>query len=1151
MQQSKMDTPIWDKIIHTFFDEHSLTEHQLDSYNRFIQLKLTTIIQKSEIVYNKKENNQYKITFDNIYLTKPEITEPNGIVKPIKPYECRIRGLSYTGNLMATIKVSPLSQIQEDESIYQDVFIGSVPIMLKSNWCHLYSLSRNELIQQNEDPNDVGGYFIINGSEKALISQDRMAHNENFIFKVKDAPKTKQNVANKKQKNNKKKTFVFDWIAEIRSYCENIEPNISTTLVKLTKKQLDKCEDARLYVEIPTLREVIPWPVLFKALNVTDPQEMIQYVCSPDDTEMVRLLKPSLEFHGIDTQDDAISYISKFVSTKNTNTDKIKHTKLILKRKFLQNVSNMYLKRFYLGYITHQLLATVLNRRNQDDRDHYAKKRVDTCGGLMNNLFKSIWKKLIKDIKTIFEKKRGISIPNAFHGKISVPLKKAFGTGQWSGTKVVKSTKIGVSQLLNSLNEISKLSNLRRIKTPTEKNNKIVKPRHAHSSHFGFICPAETPEGQETGLLRNLSIMTTITQGCPDSIVIDWLKILDQQMLSNMTIQQLTSSSSFTKILVNGQWVAISTDPLSLISKLRSLRKDKKIPPDVSFSLTEEGIRIYTDEGRLWAPFIVVQNGSIPPLPDNYNWSSLVDSGIIEYLDPAESETMFISTTPWSIQPDHTHSLIHPSLIFGIAASTVPFPNHDQSPRVIYQSAMGKQALGFIALNYLKRYDTSAFQQESPQEPILRTTVMQQQEFDLNGNNLIVAVLTYTGFNQEDSVIVNKTSIDNGILRTMYYSTYSESNKKKGNATSEICKPRELSVRESRIIGYEKLDDDGMPFEETPLMKKDIVIGHVTSSQNISKDTSKVITVNGMEENSVERILFHGHDVYKVHPGHSTVQHSILTTNEDRFKTSIIRTRQYRVPVIGDKLASRHAQKGIIGMILPAEDMPFSESTGMSPDLIMNPNAFPSRMTTGQSIECILSKLCCLEGRTGDCTPFQENIDIDDIGTRLQLFGFNRHGNETLINGKTGERMQCDIFMGPTYYQRLKHMVADKIHSRTQNGPREILTRQPVDGRKRSGGFKVGEMETWCGISHGASNFLIDRLVNNSDSYEMYVCDLCGNTSIASLKTQKFECKRCQQNTHISKVKIPYAFKLLQHELMAAGIGVWITVDKDSPADDS
>lgn len=1143
----KMTQPLWDTVIDSFFEGHSLTEHQIDSYNRFIQMKLTTIIQKSEIVYNKKENSQYKITFDNIYLTKPEITEPNGIVKPIKPYECRIRGISYTGNLMATIIVSPMSQVQEEETIHENVFLGNVPIMVNSNWCHLKELSREERVQQNEDPHDVGGYFIINGSEKVLISQDRMAHNENFIFKVKDVQKTKQAVANKKQKSNKKKTYTFDWVAEIRSYCENIEPNISTTHVKLTKKQLEKCEDARLYVEIPTLREVIPWPVLFKALNVTETEDMIQHVCSPDDVEMIRLLKPSLDFHGIETQEDAIAYISRFVSTKNTNTDKTKHTKLILKRKFLQNVSNMYLKRYYLGYITHQLLATVLGRRNQDDRDHYAKKRVDTCGSLMNNLFKSMWKKLMKDIKTIFEKKRGISISNAFHGKITVPLKKAFGTGQWSGTKVVKTTKVGVSQLLNTLNGISKLSNLRRIKTPTEKNNKIVKPRHAHSSHFGYICPAETPEGQETGLLRNMAMMTTITQGCHETIVIDWLRILKQKMLTTMTIEKLTSIQQYTKILVNGQWIAVTTSPETLIEKLRMLRREKKIPLEVSISLTEEGIRIYTDEGRLWAPFLVVKNGGFGELPQHPTWENLVDNGIVEYLDPAESETMYISTTPWSMSKEHTHSLIHPSLIFGIAASTVPFPNHDQSPRVIYQSAMGKQALGFIALNYLKRYDTGVHQQESPQEPILRTKIMKQQEYDLNGNNLIVAVLTYTGFNQEDSVIVNKTSIDNGILRTMYYTTYNESNKKKGNATSEICKPQELSVRESRIIGYEKLDDDGMPLEETPLMKKDIVIGHVTSSQNICKDTSKVVTVNGMEENSVEKIVFDGQEVYKVGHGHSTVQHSILTTNEDRFKTALIRTRQYRVPVIGDKLASRHAQKGIIGMILPSEDMPFSEDTGMTPDLIMNPNAFPSRMTTGQSIECILSKLCCLEGQVGDCTPFQENINMDEIGNRLEQYGFNRHGNEVLINGKTGERMECEIFMGPTYYQRLKHMVADKIHSRTQNGPREILTRQPVDGRKRSGGFKVGEMETWCGISHGASNFIIDRLVNNSDSYEMYVCDDCGNTAIASIKNKKFECKRCQQNTRVSKIKIPYAFKLLQQELMAAGIGVWINIDKETP----
>jgi len=1158
-------TNTWDKISDCFFEEHNLTEHQIDSYNNFIQMKLGEIIKRSEIVFKKLEKQKTcKITFDNIFLKKPQIVEPSGIIKKLKPSECRVRNLTYSGDLMLDVREDIIEDGKVVETIHHsDIFIGSIPIMVKSDWCHLTGLTLAEIYSEKEDPYDFGGYFIINGIEKVLVSQDRMAHNENFIFKCKDHTKQKTTNNNPGKKNTKKRALVYDWVAEVRSYSEYIEPNISTTVLKLTKQQLELCEDARIYVDVPTLTDDIPLPVLFMALGVLSKDEMLHYICNSDDTEMVQLLKPSLHFPNSTTQEQAIQYISNYVTISQQGQDKQKQTRLILKRKFFQNVIDMRLKRYYLGYITHQLLSTVLGRRNPDDRDHYAKKRVDTAGGLLTNLFKSTWKRICRDIKTVLEKKRGISIRSVFHSRITPLLKKAFATGNWTGTKIVKNTKVGICQMLNNLNYVSRLSNIRRVKTPAEKNNKIVKPRHAHSSHFYYICLAETPEGQETGLLRNLAMLTTITTGSSEKPIIDWIAMLGETLLEHIDYSDnITDIQTCTKILINGQWVAITKRPGIIVDKLRHLRREHKISTEVSISLTKEGIRIYTDEGRLIAPYIVVNNGTLPTLPETYDWHSLIEEGVIEYLDPAEAETLYISCYPWKLDAEHTHSIIDPAYIFGISASTVPFANHDQSPRVIYQSSMGKQALGMCAINYLHRYDSSNHVMTYGQRPLLETNVMRrifetrmtaqkkellqnplQHTMSINGNNLIVAIASYTGFNQEDSVIINKSSLDNGILRSINYSTYTSSNKKKGNLNSEICKPHELNVRETRLIGYSKLDEDGIPYENTPLTKKDIVIGQVNSFQQHAKDASTIVKINGMDDHSVlEQFLPNGQHGYFADHGYVSVDRSILTLNEDSFKSVSVRTRQNRIPVIGDKVASRHAQKGIIGMILPHEDMPYSMDSGIIPDLIMNPNAMPSRMTTGQTLECLLSKLCCLDAQVGDCTPFR-TVSLDSIGDALEQHGFNRHGNEKMINGMTGEVMDCEIFMGPTYYQRLKHMVSDKIHSRTQNGPREILTRQPVEGRKKAGGFRVGEMETWCGISHGVSNFLIDRLVNNSDKYEMYVCNDCGNTAIANLDNKNFECKRCLQTNRISKIKIPYAFKLLQQELMATGIGMWYEVD--------
>jgi len=464
----------------------------------------------------------------------------------------------------------------------------------------------------------------------------------------------------------------------------------------------------------------------------------------------------------------------------------------------------------------------------------------------------------------------------------------------------------------------------------------------------------------------------------------------------------------------------------------------------------------------------------------------------------------------------------------------------------VHNSSMGKQAVGIYSLNFLHRYDTIAHILCYPQKPLVNTKTMRLMGTDElpSGQNLVVAVMS-AAFNQEDSVIVNQRAIDNGALRSINYTTYSEACHRKGNTIDEIRRPERVFVKETRLKGYAKLDSDGVSRENTPLAKRDVVIGKVNSTTEMVRDISIVVKSNGMEENAVVELERDDHRVYAVYEGSAVVDRAVLTLNEDSYRTVKVRVRQMRIPKIGDKVASRAAQKGIIGMILPPENMPFAAKTGMTPDLLMNPNAFPSRMTMGQALEAVLGKACSLNGAYADCTPFEPEFDKGIVAAELARYGFEEYGDEVMINGMTGEQIQCKIFMGPTYYQRLKHMVDDKIHARDQDGPRETLTRQPVEGRKRGGGFRMGEMETWCGISHGASAFLIDRLVNNSDGYEMFVCDYCGNTAIATLKTQRFECKRCQQNTAISKIRIPYAFKLLMQELQACCIGVWFNVDTE------
>lgn len=1107
-----------------------MTAHQVDSYNKFVSEKLGGIITNTTMEFTK-DDKQWVGTFQDVFVKKPEHTEASGIASKLYPADCRLRNLSYLCKIYCTIicyRIGDTNKI-EDTNTYPEVYLGSLPCMVFSNYCNLAHKDEAGLIKHYECPRDPGGYFIIKGNEKVLMSQDRAAHNEIFVFKGKKKQDIKIGGHN----------IPCDWYGEVRSYNDSCEPNITTTTVKLGSSQLDKGEDQRLYVDLPGFNTPIPWPIIFMALGVEHQSDMIKIVCEKTDKEMIDLLTPSLDCPQISSQAEALAYLAKL---HNNNLSEVKK---ILRNKMFQNI-DYSLKVFYLGQMTTQILATALGRRTADDRDHYAKKRVETAGNLITNLFKSVWKRIIREAKNTM-KKRCNDVDKIFTNKITGYILPPFATGEWNGTKsATKATKAGISQLLNRQNYVSTVSNLRRVITPSEKNSKIIKPRHLHSSQWGFLCPCETPEGQSAGLIRNLAMFTQISLGSSERPIFDWLKILAKKQLCSFIDKKSGATDSKYKIYLNGSWIGFTECPEKLVTKLRSLRRTGKIEYDTSISYSTEGLRIYTDDGRMLAPFFVIKDGRIKNIPDHFvTWSDLIEKGIIEYLDPAELETVKHSEYPWKINDDDTHSLIHPCFLLGISVSTSPFSDHNQSPRNIYQAAMGKQALGVFAKNFLHRFDTSSHILCYPQRPLVNTATMRltKSEELPSGQNLIVAIMS-GGYNQEDSVMINQRAIDNGALRSLNYWTHCESYYRKGPVTEEIKCPEKSQVKETRTRGYSRLDPDGMPKEHTPLAKRDVVIGKVNSNAGTVRDVSVIVKPNGMEENAISELVVDGATVLAVNQlGSAFVDKTVLTTNEESYKTTKVRVCQTRIPQIGDKFASRHAQKGIAGLIVSPQDMPYSKQTGMSPDLLMNPNAIPSRMTIGQILECMLGKACSLNGSFGDATPFDAKFDRAIVCRELTRFGFEECGDEVMINGMTGEEMPCKIFIGPTYYQRLKHMVDDKIHARDQDGPRQTLTRQPVEGRKYGGGFKMGEMETWCGISHGVSNFLIERLVDNSDAYEMYVCDYCGNTAIATLKTQHFECKFCQQDTAISKIRFSYAFKLLQQYLQACGLGVWINVD--------
>ncbi|KAJ2052882.1 DNA-dependent RNA polymerase II, partial [Coemansia sp. S2] len=683
-------------------------------------------------------------------------------------------------------------------------------------------------------------------------------------------------------------------------------------------------------------------------------------------------------------------------------------------------------------------------------------------------------------------------------------------------------------------------------------------------------CPAETPEGQACGLVKNLALMAHVTVGVDSSPIREFLNEWSMESLAEVEASSILNA---TKVFLNGEWVGIHRNPDELVSCMLDARRKSDITFETSIvrDVREHELRIHTDSGRVCRPLLVVDSdlrlkinrGHIDAIErcdiseeDAYKWADLLAEGVIEYLDAEEEETAMICMTPQELSESHiykkrgelpaeevdlasrvrsrrniyigtwTHCEIHPSMILGICASIVPFPDHNQSPRNTYQSAMGKQAMGIMLTNYQLRMDTLTNILYYPQKPLATTRAMDYLKFrDLPaGQNAIVGIMCYGGYNQEDSVIMNQSSIDRGLFRSLYFRTYQDEEDKMGMKDTGIFeKPTPETTLRVKLGTNEKLDEDGLIAPGTRVTGDDIIIGKTTAipadSLELGQRTKSHTKINASKVlRSTERGI---------------VDQVLLTTNEGGYNFVKVRIRSTRVPQMGDKFASRHGQKGTIGITYRTEDMPFS-AEGVVPDIIINPHAIPSRMTIGHLVECLLSKLSTLIGSEGDATPFTD-VTVEAISRELLEHGYQPRGFEVMYNGHTGRKLAAQVFLGPTYYQRLKHMVDDKIHSRAR-GPLQILTRQPVEGRARDGGLRFGEMERDVMIAHGVAQFLKERLFDVSDAYRVHVCDLCGLMVVASLKKNQFECRACKNKTRISQVHIPYACKLLFQELMSMNI---------------
>jgi DNA-directed RNA polymerase II subunit RPB2 len=1044
--------PPW-SILSSYFDgKHlkQLVRHQIESYNDFVGVQIQRTIEMFNPVHICSEQDfsneagKYRlemwVTFSNFSVLRPQIHENNGALKLMFPQEARLRNFTYASCMTLDLNCKYLVRSGENlefehimHKTLPKVHIGKLPIMLKSSICVLEQYRHVPHDINGECSMDAGGYFIINGSEKTCLAQERAAENRVQCF---DA-----------SKNSSK----WSWTAETKSV-----PDFKC----ISPKQISMMVAARnngfgfgLWVQIPRMKSPVPLFILFRALGILSDADICEFIVLNLDAEpmaiFVEALKGSIyEANEHLAQEDALGYLTDQVMFTPMNMDK--ETGMMKKRKFALDVLENDLfphcplkdhKIYFLGYMALRLLRCSLGFDGQDDRDSYLNKRIDLTGALLNNLFRNYFNKLVKDMQKqiVREINNGswrssedyeniVNFTNIYKiiksTTLENGLKRALSTGDF-GIKHINSNKVGVAQVLKRLTYLDSLSHLRRVNTPIDKSGKLIPPRKLHSTSWGYICPAETPEGGSVGVVKNLSYMTHVTIPCSSAALYDYVDPYIQN-LSGVSPRDLYSG---VKVFVNGCWRGNASDPEELYASLK-LKKSKgviNIYTSIIFDIKRLEIRICDDAGRLTRPLLRVRDNRLIINTDHISrldskeltWDDLltdcrIDEAVIEYVDPAEQNLSMIAmqarvlseTGPYIRH--YTHCEIHPSTIFGILASCIPFPEHNQSPRNTYQCAMGKQAMGMYVTNYDNRLDKTAYVLTYPMRPLVDTRIMNLIRLNQvpSGCQVIVGIMTHSGYNQEDSILFNQGAIDRGLFQATIYHTEKDEDKKIHGDEEVRCRPDPSKTKGMKFGNYTKVNNHGVIPEDTLVENRDIIIAKVQPIKEARNDHTKV-----MKFCDQSRLYRTREEAY--------IDKNYIERNGDGYNFCKVRVRTVRKPVLGDKFSSRHGQKGTIGNIIPEADMPFM-ANGMRPDILINPHAIPSRMTIAQLKETLLGKVLLELGLFGDGTSFGK-LDIKDICSELSRLGYESTGNELLYNGLTGEQIETSIFVGPAFYQRLKH----------------------------------------------------------------------------------------------------------------------------------
>jgi DNA-directed RNA polymerase subunit B len=1212
------------EIVDAFFRERSIVNHHLASFNDFLPTndnpnsRMQRIVDESRVSEDSTERGIIRLDVQKtkssifvrvgrrrdprtgqvsstaeptIFVGQPFVKEPVGSKPTLTPMEARLRNLTYQAPIYLRVTVVENGV----ERAPEEVHIGDLPIMVKSRQCNLAQANierdsgvplspeeyRAKLVEYLEDPLDPGGYAIIGGTERVMMSLEDLAPNRIFAE------------FNERYGTPVESAKVFSQRGGYRSL----------TVV-------EKKKDGILQVSVPTASGQIPLAILMKALGMKNDEEIFQAVLGellPLDEPFVQTMKHLLNVNleecvskklyppeGVLTTEDALLYLEKKFATGQAKEYRQRKVDGILDRSLLPHLGDTkgdrLKKALYLARMARTVLELHLKVRGEDDKDHYANKRLKLAGDLMEDLFRVAFTLLLKDLKyqleRSFARKKDLRIASAIRPDLLTQrLVHALATGNWVGGRA------GVSQVLDRTSHMSAISHLRRVTSPLTRSQPHFEARDLHPTQWGRLCPNETPEGQNCGLVKNYALCVDVSEGADEEEVTLILRDLNTREIGPEVFQEGSQprGKRAARVYVNGNLIGLHSAPVELVREIRDRRRSGTLSPSLGERTYEINVRydgemneviVHCDPGRLRRPLIVVKDGASrvtrADLDDltqgTLSFSDLIHAGKVEWLDAEEEEDTLIAVeayeqpercpkceralsrgdvrwisagekrdvaqlrcgrcgeefpTKLRLEPKHTHLEIDANLMLGVCTGLIPYPEHNSTPRNTMGSGMAKQALGVESVNYRRRPDTRSHLLHYPQAPLLRTQTMRYVHFTERpaGQNFVVAVLSYEGYNMQDALVFSKAAIDRGLGRSSFFRTYrGEERKYPGGQEDKFEIPRP-DVAGARVdTSYRNLGEDGLIFPELEVGEGDVLIGK-TSPPRFLEEKTDLLTPQKRRETSVT-----------VRFGESGwVDGVILTEGENISKLVKVKVRNQRVPELGDKFASRHGQKGVIGLIVPQENLPFTRD-GITPDLLINPHAIPSRMTVAHVLEMLGGKVGSLEGRTIDGTAFSGERE-EALRESLKALGFHPSGRETLYDGMTGRRLEAEIFIGVIYYQKLHHMVAGKMHMRSR-GPVQILTRQPTEGRSRQGGLRFGEMERDTLIGHGVAMVIKDRLLDESDGTVQYVCGNpeCGHIAIPDTRAGSLRCPSCGNTSSIYPVEMSYSFKLLLEELISLGV---------------